>query len=105
MDNYFVERKDTPRDENGEYDFECLEAIDLELFNNHLTRLLNGEEVEMPEFDFFEGTKRYNGKKLKLEKDEVLVIEGIHCLNDKLTSKIPAEQKYKIYISAYILVH
>ena len=78
VDNYFVERKDTPRDENGEYDFECLEAIDLNLFNDHLTRLLNGEEVEMPEFDFYEGTKRYNGKKLKLEKDEVLVIEGIH---------------------------
>ena len=100
VDNYFVERKDTPRDENGEYDFECLEAIDLKLFNNHLTRLLNGEEVEMPEFDFYEGTKRYNGKKLKLEKDEVLVIEGIHCLNDKLTSSIPSDQKYKVYISA-----
>ena len=105
VDNYFVERKDTPRDENGEYDFECLEAIDLELFNNHLTRLLNGEEVDMPEFDFFEGTKRYNGKKLKLKKDEVLVIEGIHCLNDKLTSKIPAEQKYKIYISALTVLN
>ena len=105
VDNYFVERKDTPRDENGDYDFECLEAIDLELFNDHLTRLLNGEEVEMPEFDFYEGTKRYNGKKLKLEKDEVLVIEGIHCLNDKLTSKIPAEQKYKIYISALTVLN
>ena len=105
VDNYFVERKDTPRDENGEYDFECLEAIDLELFNDHLTKLLNGEEVEMPEFDFYEGTKRYNGKKLKLEKDEVLVIEGIHCLNDKLTSKIPAEQKYKIYISALTVLN
>ena len=105
VDNYFVERKDTPRDENGEYDFECLEAIDLELFNDHLTRLLNGEEVEMPEFDFFEGTKRYNGKKLKLEKDEILVIEGIHCLNDKLTSKIPSEQKYKVYISALTVLN
>ena len=105
VDNYFVERKDTPRDDNGDYDFECLEAIDLELFNEHLTRLLNGEEVEMPEFDFYEGTKRYNGKKLKLEKDEVLVIEGIHCLNDKLTSKIPAEQKYKIYISALTVLN
>ena len=105
VDNYFVERKDTPRDENGEYDFECLEAIDLELFNDHLTRLLNGEEVEIPQFDFLEGTKRYNGKKLKLEKDEVLVIEGIHCLNDKLTSKIPAEQKYKVYISALTVLN
>ena len=105
VDNYFVERKDTPRDKNGDYDFECLEAIDLDLFNNHLTRLLNGEEVEMPEFDFYEGTKKYNGKKLKLEKDEVLVIEGIHCLNDKLTSKIPSDQKYKIYISALTVLN
>jgi uridine kinase len=105
VDNYFVERPDTPRDENGEYDFECIEAIDLELFNNHLTRLLNGEEVEMPEFDFRVGTKRYNGKKLKLEQDQVLVIEGIHCLNDKLTSKISKDQKYKIYISALTVLN
>ncbi|MCI8637250.1 MAG: nucleoside kinase [Clostridia bacterium] len=105
VDNYFVERKDTPRDENGEYNFECIEAIDLELFNEHLTKLLNGEEVEIPEFDFLEGTKRYNGKKLKLESDEVLVIEGIHCLNDKLTSKIAKEQKYKIYISALTVLN
>lgn len=105
VDNYFVERKDTPRDENGEYNFECIEAIDLELFNEHLTKLLNGEEVEIPEFDFLEGTKRYNGKKLKLESDEVLVIEGIHCLNDKLTSKIAKDQKYKIYISALTVLN
>lgn len=105
VDNYFVERKDTPRDENGEYDFECIEAIDLKLFNEHLTKLLNGEEVEMPEFDFHVGTKRYNGKKLKLEPDQVLVIEGIHCLNDKLTSSIAKEQKYKIYISALTVLN
>ena len=105
VDNYFVERKDTPRDENGNYDFECLEAIDLELFNTHLTKLLHGEEVEIPEFDFLEGTKRYKGKKLKMEDDEVLVIEGIHCLNDKLTQTIPQEQKYKIYISALTVLN
>ena len=105
VDNYFVERKDTPRDENGDYDFECLEAIDTELFNDHLTRLLSGEEVEVPEFDFYEGTKKYNGKTLKLEKGEILVIEGIHCLNDKLTSKIPSEQKYKVYISALTVLN
>ena len=105
VDNYFVERSETPRDENGEYDFECLEAIDLKLFNDHLTRLLKGEEVEMPQFDFLIGTKRYNGKKLKLQEDEVLVIEGIHCLNDKLTSEIPAEQKYKVYISALTVLN
>lgn len=105
VDNYFVERENTPRDENGEYDFECLEAIDLKLFNDHLRRLLNGEEVEMPEFDFHEGTKKYKGKKLKLHEDEVLVIEGIHCLNDKLTEQIPAEKKYKIYISALTVLN
>lgn len=105
VDNYFVERKDNPKDENGNYDFECIEAIDLDLFNNHLTKLLNGEEIEMPEFDFHEGTKKYNGKKLKLEPDQVLVIEGIHCLNDKLTSKISKDQKYKIYISALTVLN
>lgn len=105
VDNYFVERQDTPRDENGEYNFECIEAIDLELFNSHLVKLLNGEEVEMPEFDFHNGTKRYNGKKLILKQDEVLVIEGIHCLNDKLTSHISKDQKYKIYISALTVLN
>ena len=99
VDNYFVERKDNPKDENGNYNFEDIEAIDLKLFNDHLTKLLNGEEVEMPEFDFKVGTKRYNGKKLKLAEDEVLVIEGIHCLNDRLTSSIPKDEKFKIYIS------
>ena len=105
VDNYFVERKDTPLNEKGEYDFECIEAIDTELFNKHLVALLNGEEVEMPEFNFHIGTKEYNGKKLKLNEDEVLVIEGIHCLNDKLTAKIPQEQKYKIYISALTVLN
>ena len=100
VDNYFVERNETPRDENGNYDFECIEAIDLKLFNDHLKKLLNGEEIDMPQFDFHVGTKRYYGKKLKMHDDEILVIEGIHCLNDKLTSQIPKDQKYKIYISA-----
>ena len=105
VDNYFVERQDTPRDENGDYNFECIEAIDIELFNNHLTRLLNGERVEMQQFDFLEGTKKYNGKYLQLKDDEVLVIEGIHCLNDRLTSSIPQEQKFKIYISALTVLN
>ena len=105
VDNYFVEREQTPRDENGEYDFEHIEAIDLKLFNEHLTKLLNGEEVEMPEFDFHIGSKKYNGKKLKLQQDEILVIEGIHCLNDRLTSSIPKDQKYKIYISALTVLN
>ena len=105
VDNYFVEREDTPRDENGEYDFECLEAIDTKLFNEHLEKLLNGGEVEMPSFDFKIGTKKYDGNKIKLEKDDVLVIEGIHCLNDELTKKIPREQKYKVYISALTVLN
>ena len=105
LDDYFINKSEIPKNENGKYDFENIGAIDLELFNDHLTKLLNGEEIEMPEFDFHVGTKRYNGKKLKLEKDEVLVIEGIHCLNDKLTSSIPKDQKYKIYISALTVLN
>ena len=105
VDNYFVERKDTPKDKDGNYNFEAIEAIDLKLFNDHLTRLLKGEEVEIPKFDFLKGTKKYNGTKLKLEENEVLVIEGIHCLNDKLTSSIPKEQKFKIYISALTVLN
>ena len=105
VDNYFVERKDTPVDENGKYDFECIEAIDLKLFNDHLSSLLNGEEVEVPTFDFTTGTKVFDGKKMKLAPNEVLVIEGIHCLNDRLTANIPKEQKYKIYISALTVLN
>lgn len=105
VDNYFVEREETPRDENGNYNFEDIEAIDLKLFNDHLTKLLNGEEIEIPRFDFKIGTKRYNGTKMKLEDDEILVIEGIHCLNDKLTSSIEKDRKYKIYISALTVLN
>lgn len=105
VDNYFVERPENPKDEFGNYDFECLEAIDIKLFNDHLVRLLNGEEVEIPTFDFEVGTKRYLGNKLKLHDDEVLVIEGIHCLNDKLTPLIPKEEKYKIYISCLTVLN
>ena len=99
VDNYFVERPNTPLDENGEYDFENIEAIDLDLFNKDLTALLNGEVIQCPEFDFSVGTKRYKGKTMHLADDEILVIEGIHCLNDKLTALIPKKQKYKVYIS------
>ena len=105
VDNYFVERKDTPLDENGKYDFERLEAIDLKLFNDHLNALLNGEEILCPTFDFKLGTKQYNGEKMKLADDEILVIEGIHCLNDKLTESIPKDKKYKIYISALTVLN
>ncbi len=105
VDNYFVERKETPLDENGKYDFECLEAIDLKLFNEHLTTLLNGGEILCPTFDFKEGTKKYNGNTMRLNDDEILVIEGIHCLNDKLTSSISKDKKYKIYISALTVLN
>lgn len=99
VDNYFVERNENPKDEFGNYDFECIEAIDLELFNNHLVKLLKGETIEVPKFDFKVGTKIYDGTTMSLAKDEILVIEGIHCLNDRLTQAIPKEEKVKIYIS------
>ncbi|MDO5557101.1 MAG: nucleoside kinase [Clostridia bacterium] len=105
VDNYFVERENTPKDENGQLDFEAIEAIDLELFNRDITALLNGEEIDMPTFDFIHGKKVYNGKKMKLADDEILVMEGIHCLNDRLTSSIPRDQKYKIYISALAVLN
>lgn len=105
VDNYFVERKDTPKDENGEYDFESIEAIDTNLLNNDLLKLLNGQEIKMPTFDFNRGTKEYKGNTMKLDKDEVLIMEGIHCLNDKLTFLIPKEQKFKIYISCLTVLN
>lgn len=99
-DDYFVERPETPRDENGDYDFETIDALDLKLFNDHLSRLIKGETVKIPSFDFKVGTKRYSDDRtLSLADDEILVIEGIHCLNDKLTASIPRENKFKIYIS------
>ncbi len=99
VDNYFVEREQNPVDENGNYDFECMEAIDINLFNTQLLDLLSGKEVELPKFDFTTGHKQYLGNRLKLEKDEILIIEGIHCLNDELTKQIPKENKFKVYIS------
>lgn len=105
VDNYFVERENNPKDENGNYDFECIEAIDTKLFNEHILKLLNGEEIDVPTFDFEKGTKRYNGEKMRLKDDQILVIEGIHCLNDKLTSLIPKDQKYKIYISCLTVLN
>ncbi len=100
VDNYFVERDETPRDEKGEYDFECLEAVDIELFNLQMQKLLNGEEVVIPRFNFVSGHKEFDGKVKKLGANDVLVIEGIHCLNPKLTEKLADENKFKIYISA-----
>ncbi|MBR6094493.1 MAG: nucleoside kinase [Lachnospiraceae bacterium] len=100
VDDYFVNREDTPRDENGDYNFECLEAIDVKLFNDDMVKLLSGEEVPMPTFNFKSGQREYRGNTLKLGPDDVLVIEGIHALNDKMSAALPTESKYKIYISA-----
>lgn len=100
VDNYFKNREDTPFDEFGEKNYECLEAIDVEQFNKDMLALLNGECVELPVFNFKTGLREYKGDFLKLGKDDVLVIEGIHGLNDKLSYALPAESKFKIYISA-----
>ena len=98
-DNYFKNREDTPRDENGNYDFEGLGAMDVEQFNQDMVRLLKGETVEIPSFNFKKGAREYNGNFLTLGEGDVLVIEGIHCLNEKFTYSLPRESKYKIYIS------
>ena len=100
VDNYFVNRVDTPKDEDGNYDFERLEAIDVAQFNEDMTRLLAGEEVAMPSFDFVVGERIYKGDTLTLGPKDILVIEGIHALNPKMSSSLPEENKFKIYISA-----
>ncbi|MEH2947048.1 nucleoside kinase [Sporofaciens sp. JLR.KK001] len=100
VDNYFVEREENPRDETGAFDFECLEAVDVKLFNRQLNDLLNGKEVVIPTFNFVTGHKEYGSQATKLGPNDVLVIEGIHCLNPKLTLNLPDENKFKIYISA-----
>ena len=100
VDNYFVDREKTPRDENGKFDFECLEAIDVEQFNKDMLALLDGKRVELPVFNFKTGLREYRGDFLQLAQDDILVIEGIHGLNDKLSYALPKESKFKIYISA-----
>lgn len=100
MDNYFVEREENPKDETGAYDFECLEAVDVKLFNRQLQELLAGKEVVIPTFNFVTGHKEYGTQTKKLGPNDVLVIEGIHCLNPKLTERLADENKFKIYISA-----
>ena len=100
VDNYFVEREENPRDETGAYDYECLEAVDVKLFNQQLQDLLAGKEVVIPNFNFVTGHKEYGTKTKKLGPNDVLVIEGIHCLNPKLTEHLPDENKFRIYISA-----
>ena len=100
VDNYCVNREDTPRDADGKLDYEVIEALDVKFFNEQMTDLLAGKEVELPIFDFVSGKRKFNGDYLKLGEDDVLVIEGIHCLNDKMSYSLPDDKKYKIYVSA-----
>lgn len=99
IDDYFFDREKTPKDKNGKLDTESLNAVDVTLFNKHLTKLLNGETVELPEYNFVAGKREYNGRRVKLEKKDIIVIEGLHGLNDELTLSIDRKQKFKIYIS------
>ena len=100
LDDYFVNREDTPRDEKGEYDYESLYALDLPFFNGQLQALLKGDEVELPRFNFTTGRREFNGNKMRLEENTVLIMEGIHALNPELTPFIPEENKYRVYVSA-----
>lgn len=100
VDNYFVNRVDSPRDEHGNYNYEILECLDVELFNRDMTGLLEGKRVELPCYNFKKGVREYKGNFLQLGEGDILVIEGIHCLNDRLSYTLPADSKFKIYISA-----
>lgn len=104
LDDYFVEREKTPRDENGQYDYEALEAIDLELFNDHLHRLLQGQSVDIPRYDFITGRRTQHDTPLTLDERSILIIEGIHGLNPRLTPSVPDTVKFKIYISCFTSV-
>ena len=105
IDDYFLEKDQTPKDENGEYDFESIEALDLDLFNKHLVKLLNGEKVLMPEYNFVLGKKEYKKRYLQLEKNDILIIEGLHGLNDRLTSSIKRKNKFKVFICPYTQIN
>ena len=104
LDDYFVDREQTPKDENGDYDYEALEAIDLALFNDHLQRLMRGERVEIPRYDFITGRRTWHNAPLQLDERSMLIVEGIHGLNPQLTPGIPDEQKFKIYVSCFTSV-
>lgn len=101
-DDYFVNREDTPKDENGDYDFECLEAVDVELLNKDLTKLLKGEEVNIPVFNFISGKREYHKNFIKLKENSIILLEGLHSLNSNLTPQIPDKHKYNIYLSPFI---
>jgi len=105
LDNYFIDRDKTPLDEYGNYDYEAVEALDTDLFNQNLLSLLNGEKVEMPKFSFGTGTRYYDGEALQMQPNNLLIIEGIHGLNPRLTNSIPLEAKFKIYVSALAAIN
>jgi len=100
VDDYFIDVEDIPFDETGERNFETIEVVDLELLNDHLISLLYGEEIELPSFDFASGKRTKSGRKIKISDEHLLIMEGIHCLNDRLTEAVPQSNKYKIYVSA-----
>ena len=104
LDNYFVNRENTPRDAKGEYDFETIDALDINTFNDNIMRLLRGEEVEIPKFSFETGQRFYDGETLKMSKNNVIIVEGIHGLNPKLTEYLPHESLFKIFISALTVI-
>lgn len=99
LDNYFVDREQTPRLPDGQYDYECLEAMDLKLLNEHINELLAGREVELPRYDFKNGVKYFEGNRMRLEENDILIMEGIHALDPNMTSGIPDKLKFLIYIS------
>ena len=105
LDDYFVNREDTPKDENGKYDFECLEAIDVKLFNEDLQKLLNGEEISLPVYNFISGKREYPKNTVKLKENSIFLIEGLHSLNDKITEGIDNKYKYRIYLSPFIPIN
>lgn len=99
LDDYFKNRVDTPLDASGEYDFECLEALDVEFLNKQLTQLFAGEEIEIPRYNFAAGVREFDGEKLRMRENDILIMEGIHGLNPKLTGLIPENRKFKIFVS------
>jgi len=102
VDDYYKEREDTPKNELGEYEFDIPEALDMDLLNKQLKEILEGKEVSLPKYNFFTGKKEYNGRIIKLEKNDIIIMEGLYCLKDELSSLVPNHEKYKIYISPFM---
>ena len=102
VDNYFKNKVDSPKDADGNYDFECLEALDLKLLNKHLKELISGKKVSLPEYNFITGEKEYNNEPIKLGENAIILMEGLHCINDAMTPDLNPELKYKVYLSPFI---